>query len=142
MDVASFTFGEPLEKPCFSVTEDLLECLEKRELSTISEDPVYYSCGPVSGLARKTHCLAAVTETYIALRLTPQLVEQLLSSFETVRPGTEVFFHNMKGPWPHWLDQDIRILRLHFLPNYVFSKVAMFNRVPFGSISLRDCTAK
>jgi len=59
-----------------------------------------------------------------------------------VRPGTEVFFHNMKGPWPHWLDQDIRILRLHFLPNYVFGKVAMCNRVPFGSISLRDCIAK
>ena len=59
-----------------------------------------------------------------------------------MRPGTEVFFHNMKGPWPHWLDQDIRILRLHFLPNYVFGKVAMFNRVPVGSISLRDCTAK
>ena len=48
----------------------------------------------------------------------------------------------MKGPWPHWLDQDVRRLRLHFLPNYAFGKVAMFNRVPFGSISLRDCTAK
>ena len=105
-------------------------------------NPVYYSFGPVLGLARKTHCLAAVAETDLALSLTPQLAEQLLSSFETVRPGTEVFFHNMKGPWPHWLDQDTRRLRLHLLPNYVFGKVAMFNRVPFGSISMRDCTAK
>ena len=65
--------------------------MEKRELSAISEDPVYYSCGLVSGLARKTHCLAAATETYPALSLTPQLAEQLLNPFETVRPGTEVF---------------------------------------------------
>ena len=29
-----------------------------------------------------------------------------------------------------------------FLPIYTFGKVAMFNRVPFDSISLRDCTSK
>ena len=131
MDVASFTLGETLEKPCFAVTEDLLECSGKGELSTNSEDPAYYSFGLALGLARKTHCLAAVTETYPALSLTPQLAEQLLSSFETVQPGTEVLIHNMKGPWPHWLDQDIRRLPLHFFPNYVFGKVAMFNRVHF-----------
>ena len=73
MDVASFTLGEPLEKPCFSITEDLLECFEKGELQTLLEDLVYYSCGLVSGLARKTHCLATVTETYPALSLAPQL---------------------------------------------------------------------
>ena len=101
MDVASFTLGEPLEKPPFSVTEDLLDCLGTKELSTVTEDPAYYSFGPVSGLASKTYCLAAVTETYHALSLTPQLVEQLLSPLETVRPGTEVFFYHMKGPWPH-----------------------------------------
>ena len=56
--------------------------------------------------------------------------------------GNDWIFHNMKCPWPHWLDQDIRRLHMHFLPNDVFGKVAMFNRVPFGSISLRDCTAK
>jgi hypothetical protein len=83
-----------------------------------------------------------MNKAYIALSLTPQLTEQLLSPFEAVRPGTEVFLHNMKGSWPHWLDQDVRRLRLHFLPNYTFGKVAMFNRVPFDSISLRDCTAK
>ena len=48
----------------------------------------------------------------------------------------------MKGSWPHWLYPDVRRLRLHFLPNYTFGNVAMFNRVPFDSISLRDCTAK
>ncbi len=131
-----------MEKPSFSFTEDLLECLGTKELSAVTEDPAYYSFGLVSGLARKTYCLAAVTEKYLALSLTPQLAEQLLSPFETVRPGREVFFHNMKSPWPHWLDQDIRRLRLHFLPKNAFGKVAMFNRVPFGSISLRDCTAK
>ena len=76
----------------------------------------------------------------LALRL--NLLNSFKALFERVRPGTEVFFYNMKVPWPHWLDQDIRRLRLHFLPNYAFGKVAMFNRVPFGSISLRDCTAK
>jgi len=35
---------------------------EKKELSEISEDPVYYSFGLVLGLARKIRCLAAVTE--------------------------------------------------------------------------------
>ena len=83
-----------------------------------------------------------MSKAYLALSLAPQLTEQLLSSFEAVRPGTEVFFHNMMGPWPHWLEQDVRRLRLHFLPNYSFGKVAMCNRVPFDSISLRDCTAK
>jgi hypothetical protein len=64
----------------------------EKELSEISEDPVYYSFGPASGLARKTRCLAAVTETHFALSLAHQLAEQLLSSFETVQPVTEVFF--------------------------------------------------
>ena len=51
-------------------------------------------------------------------------------------------FHNMMGSWPQWLDKDVRRLRMRFLPNYTFGKVAMFNLVPFDSISLRDCTAK
>ena len=43
MDVAPFTLGEPLERPCFSVVEDLLECLDMKELSAIIEEPTYYS---------------------------------------------------------------------------------------------------
>ena len=77
MGVASFTLGEPLERPCLSVVEDLCECMETKELSAITEEPAYYSFGLVSGLARKTYCLAAVTKTYPALSLTLQLAEQL-----------------------------------------------------------------
>ena len=51
--------------------------METKELAAITEGPAYYSFGLVSGLARKTYCLAAVTETYPALSLTPHLVEQL-----------------------------------------------------------------
>ena len=116
--------------------------MEKKELFAVTEEPAYYSFGPVTGLARKTYCLAVMSKAYPALSLTPQLTEQLLSPFEAVRLGTEVFVHNMKGSWPHWPDQDVRRLRLHCLPSYIFGKVAMFNRVPFDSISLRDCTAK
>ena len=108
--MTSWTLRHPLSEnhwwvPVFSVVEYLLDGMKTKELSAITEEPAYYSVGPVSGLARTKYCLAAVTNTYPALSLAPQLVEQLLSPFETVRPGTEVFFHNMKGPWPQWLDQ-------------------------------------
>ena len=83
-----------------------------------------------------------MTKAYPALSLSPKLAAQFLSYLETARPGTEVFFHITIGLWPRWLDKDVRRLRLHVLPNYTFGKVAMFNRVPFDSISLRDCTAK
>ena len=116
--------------------------METKELAAITEEPAYYSFGLVSGLARKTYCLAAVAEAYLALSITPRLDEQSLSPFETVRLGTEVFYHSMKSPWPHWLDQDVRRLRLHFLPNYTVGKVAVFNTVPFDSVSLGDCKAK
>ena len=106
--------------------EDILECLDKKELSTTTEEPAYSYFGPVSG-CEKTYCLAVISKVDPALSITPQLTEQLLRPFETVRPGTEVFFHNMKGSWPHWLDQDVRRLRLHFLPNYTFGNVATFN---------------
>jgi len=96
----------------------------------------------VTGLARASHSLASIAGAYPALHLPRQLAVQLLHPFETVRPGTEYFFRNMVGSKPHWLDQDVRRLRLHFLPNYTFGKVALFNRVPFDSISLRDCAAK
>ena len=62
--------------------------------------------------------------------------------FEIVRPGTEVFFHNMVGNKPHWLDKDVRRLRMRFLPNHTFSKVALFKRVPDGAIRLRSCTER
>jgi hypothetical protein len=78
---------------------------------------------------------------YPALQLTQQLTAQLLQHFTTVRPGTEVFVHNMLGNKPQRLDPDVRRLRLHFLPEYTFGQVALFNRVPYDSISLRDCTA-
>ena len=119
--------------PVFSVVENLLECLEKNELSAAAEEPTYYCVGLVSGLARRTYCLAAMSTSYLALSLTPQLIDQLLSPFEAVRPGTEVFLHNMMGSWPHWLDKDVRRLRLRFLPNYTIGKVATFNRVPFDN---------
>ena len=83
--------------------------------------------------------LPLLTQPY---SFTRQLSAQLLHPFETVRPGTEVFSHNMLGNKPHWLDQDVRRLRLHCLPNDTFGKVALFSRVPYDSISLRDCTAK
>ena len=47
----------------------------------------------------------------------------------------------MIGYKPHRLDQDVRRLRLRFLPNHAFGKVALFSRVPSDSTSLRDCTA-
>jgi hypothetical protein len=53
MDVASFTLGEPLAGSCFSAVEDLLECMEPKELSAITEEPALYAFGLVSGLARK-----------------------------------------------------------------------------------------
>ena len=126
----------------FSVLVHLPDCLQKRELSAVVAELALYSCGPAIGLERATYCLATVLKSYPALRLTPQLVVQLLQPFEAVRYGTEVFFYNMVGSRPHWLDQDVRRLRLHFLPDRTFGKVEMFNRVPFDSISLRDCTAK
>jgi len=53
MDVASFTLGETSVGSCVSVVEDLLECLDKKELSAVTEEPAYYSFGLVSGLARQ-----------------------------------------------------------------------------------------
>ena len=114
----------------FSVVEDLFECMEPKELSAITEEPAFLFFRPCIRPGKKTYCLAAVTKTYPALNLTPQLAEQLLSYFETVRPSTEVFFHSIQSPWSHWLYKDVRRLRLHFLPNYTFGKGAMFNRVP------------
>ena len=102
-----------------------------KELSSVATELACYSLGLVTGLARETYCLAAVPKAYHAARITPQLVVQVLHPFETARLGTEVFFHNMKGPRPHWLDQDVRRLRRHFLPNSVVGKVAIFNRVPY-----------
>ena len=92
----------------------------------------------MNGLARSSYSLDSVVVAYPALQLTRQLANQLLQPFETVRPGTEVFFHNMLGNKPHWFDRYVRLLRLHVLPNYTFGKVALFNRVPFDSVSLRD----
>ena len=48
----------------------------------------------------------------------------------------------MIGYKPHRLDQDVRRLRLRFLPNHALGQVALFSRVPSDSTSLRDCTAK
>ncbi len=96
----------------------------------------------VNGLARSSYSLAFVAIAFPALRLTRQLTTQLLHPFETVRPGTDIFFHNMVGNKQHWLDQDVRRLRLHFLPNYPLGKLALIHCVPYDSIRLRDCTAK
>ena len=76
------------------------------------------------------------------MRLAKQLAYNLFRPFETVRLGTDVVFHNMVGNKPHWLDQDVRRLRLRFLPIHALSQEALFNRVPYDSSSLRDCTAK
>ena len=48
----------------------------------------------------------------------------------------------MIGYKPHRLNQDLRRLRLRFLPNDKQGKVALFSRVPSDSISFRECTAK
>ena len=86
--------------------------------------------GLESGLPRSLYNIASVAVTHPALRLTRQTVEDIVSPFEVVRLGTEVFFQNMVGNRPHWLDKDVRRLRLRFLPNHTFSKVALFNTVP------------
>ena len=43
---------------------------------------------------------------------------------------------------PHRLDQDVRRLRLRFLPNHACGKVALLSHVPSDSTSLRDCAAQ
>ena len=50
------------------------------------------------------------------------MADTLLRNLESTRPGTEIFFHNMIGDKPHRLDQDVRRLRLRFLPNHAFGK--------------------
>ena len=56
-----------------------------------------------NGLARSSYSLASAANAYRALQLTRQLATQRLHPFETVRPGTELFVHNMVGNKPHWL---------------------------------------
>ena len=51
MGVAPFILGETSVGSCFSVIDDLLECLETKELFAVAEEPAYYSLGPVTGLA-------------------------------------------------------------------------------------------
>ena len=53
MDVATFTLGQTSVGSCCSVVEDLLECLETKDLFAVAEKPSYYSFGLVSGLARQ-----------------------------------------------------------------------------------------
>ena len=65
----------------------------------------------------------------------------LLRPFETDCLVTEVF-HNMIGNKRHRLDQDVRRLRLRFLPKHTFGKVVVFSRVHSDSSSIRGCTAK
>ena len=70
------------------------------------------------------------------------MADNLVRNFESLRPGTDKFFHSLIGYGPHRLDQAVRRLRLRLLPNHAFGKVAFFWRVPSDSISLRNCTAK
>ncbi len=93
------------------------------------------------GLSPSSQSLASAATAHSALRPKSQLVDDILSPFETVRPGTEVFFHKTVGNNPHWSDKDVGRLRLRFRPNHTFSKVALFKTVPDGAISLRICTA-
>ena len=70
------------------------------------------------------------------------MADTLLRNFDSTRPGIEIFFHNTIGYTPHRLSPDVRRLRLRFLPNHTFGKVALFSRVPSDSINLRERAAK
>ena len=58
-------------------------------------------------------------------RLKKSVAANLLSDFESTRPGAEVFFHNLIGNTRHRLNQDVRRLRPRFLPNSTFGKVGI-----------------
>ena len=78
---------------------------------------------------------------FTSLNLARQLANQLLQQFEKVRPGTEVFFHDVFGK-NTLVRQRCTTLASAFSTELHFWKMALFNQVPFDSISLRDCTAK
>ena len=103
--VATLIIGESSVGSHLSVLTDLFNDRPEKELYVVVEESALYSFGLVTGLARTTYSLAAVAGSYRALRLTQQLVVQLLQPFEAVRSGTEVFFHSMACSRPHWLDQ-------------------------------------
>ena len=92
-------------------------------------------------LPQDSLALLSVCQRYPSFLQRP-VADSLLRNLESTRPGTEIFFHNTIGYNPHRLDQDVRRLRLRFLPNHFFGKVALFSRLHSDSTNLRDCTAK
>ena len=119
-----------------------LDPLSSEELSQLAISAEVASFGPVAGFARASHCLAALSKFRSPVRLHKSVADHLLSNFESTRPGAEILFHSMVGYQPHRLNQDLRRLRLRFLPNHTFGKVALFSRVPSDSTSLRECADK
>ena len=71
-----------------SIVTDLLGSVREDEVSDLVPAVTLYTFGIEPGLSRSSHSLASVATTYSALRLTRQLVDDLLSSFESLRLGT------------------------------------------------------
>ena len=79
-------------------------------------------------LPQDSLALLSVCQRYPSFLQRP-VADNLLRNLESTRPGTAIFFDNTIGYKPHRLDQDVRRLRLRFLPNHSFGKVAVFSRV-------------
>ena len=92
-------------------------------------------------LPQDSLALLSVCQRYPSFLQRP-VADNHLRNLESTRPGRAIFFDNTIGYKPHRLDQDVRRLRLRFLPNHFFGKVALFNRLRSDSTNLRDCTAK
>ena len=89
------------------------------------------SFGQATGLARASHCIATVATCASPLRLHKSVAENLLMNFESIRLGTEHFFHSMIWAWATLTRSGYAPLasacpsQLHIL-----EKVAVFSRVP------------
>jgi hypothetical protein len=82
------------------VLVDILEVVPEEELCVFVEEAALCTVGLANGPARSSYSLASIAMACPALQLARQLANPLLQPFETVRPGTEVFFHNMLGNKP------------------------------------------
>ena len=90
--LAATILGESTVGSHVSVLTDILDAVPEEELSVFVDEATLCTFGFVNGLAMSSCSLASVAMAYPALQLTRQLAIQLLQHFETVRPGTDVFF--------------------------------------------------
>ena len=94
------------------VLADVLEhfdTIDVQDLTLLSNSCAF---GPVTGLSRASPSLTTIAHSHLTLKLQEKDATQLLVPFESVRPGTEIFFHSVGCSRPHRFDKDVRCLRL------------------------------